>query len=458
MRRLALLLALAAGLATPAAADAAPALVKVGDFATPVHVSGSPLDSHRLFVVEQYRAGAARRRRPPARTRRSSISGADTAYDDERGLLSIAFPADYAVLAALLRVPDRARPAGQIQVRGVPALRDRPQPRRSGERAHRAGDRDGRFNHNGGQWEFGPDGKLWIGRATEAGGRPRRQRPEPGVAARQDAAGRWRRGRRRGPEICAIGLRNPWRFSFDRADRRPDDRRCRAELSGRRSTWRPRRRRHGPRENYGWPCVEGRPLNATTPTPAARRRPATQAAPRVPTRARLLDHRRLRRPRPGPADLARPLSLRRLLRRRPVRSVSLDDASTDARTGPGGQLTQLSFSGRTSADGSTWRRSRGPCPGSRTARPRRARSTRRRPGTALGTTPSPPGAGQSARHPQAGAACEGHRTPQPRASPAAAGRGAHRRAGDRAAPAAACSAWHDFQARAATWRRTAARC
>ena len=44
----ALVLALA-----PAAAQAAPRLAKVGDFAQPVHVAGPPGDQSRLFVVEK---------------------------------------------------------------------------------------------------------------------------------------------------------------------------------------------------------------------------------------------------------------------------------------------------------------------------------------------------------------------------------------------------------------------
>ena len=44
MIRLAAVLALAAGLAAPAAAHAAPALVKVGDFQAPVHVASPPGD------------------------------------------------------------------------------------------------------------------------------------------------------------------------------------------------------------------------------------------------------------------------------------------------------------------------------------------------------------------------------------------------------------------------------
>src|SRR5215217_6760045 len=95
MRRLILpLLALAAGLAAPAAAQATPSLAGVGDFDSPVHVTGAPQDSHRLYVVE--RPGRVqvvvdgRRRATPF----LDISG-ETLSGGERGLLSIAFPPDY---------------------------------------------------------------------------------------------------------------------------------------------------------------------------------------------------------------------------------------------------------------------------------------------------------------------------------------------------------------------------
>lgn len=69
-------------------------------------------------------------------------------------------------------------------------------------------------NHNGGRLTFGPDGLLYLGLGDGgAGGDPESNGQDPdallGKILRFDPAG----GE---PERWAIGLRNPWRFSFDR--------------------------------------------------------------------------------------------------------------------------------------------------------------------------------------------------------------------------------------------------
>ncbi len=86
-------------------------------------------------------------------------------------------------------------------------------------------------NHNGGHLVFGPDGALWIatgdgGGAGDRGevaqddtwllGKMLRVVPDPngGVLAPPSNPA-WER-----PEIWGVGLRNPWRWSFDRATNR----------------------------------------------------------------------------------------------------------------------------------------------------------------------------------------------------------------------------------------------
>ena len=98
--------------------------------------------------------------------------------------------------------------------------------------------------------------------------RPTRSRP----ATRSSAAP----GR---DEIWAYGLRNPWRFSFDRADRRPADRRRRpGRPRGGRLRAQPGARASvgGAGANYGWNCREG---FIAYPSPGARPAPTAAASP-----------------------------------------------------------------------------------------------------------------------------------------------------------------------------------
>jgi glucose/arabinose dehydrogenase len=71
-------------------------------------------------------------------------------------------------------------------------------------------------NHNGGNLVFGPDGRLYIGLGDGgSGGDPEGRAQNP-----RSLLGKMLRlnVRRSGaaPEIVGIGLRNPWRYSFDR--------------------------------------------------------------------------------------------------------------------------------------------------------------------------------------------------------------------------------------------------
>jgi glucose/arabinose dehydrogenase len=124
-------------------------------------------------------------------------------------------------------------------------------------------------NHNGGNLAFGPDGKLWValgdggaGAATNAQrldtllGKVLRIDPRPsggapyGVPADNPFVGR--PGIR--PEIWSYGLRNPWRYSFDRAT---GDLWLTDVGEGRREEINFRPAGSGGGENYGWNLMEG---------------------------------------------------------------------------------------------------------------------------------------------------------------------------------------------------------
>jgi len=144
----------------------------------------------------------------------------------EQGLLGLAFPPDGRYLYV-----DLTDPAGDTRVLEYRLTRDGIDP--ASEREVLRVDQP-YANHNGGQLAFGPDGHLYIGlgdggSAGDPEGRAQslttllgkilRISPRPvggrpyGVPSDNpfvDTPGAR-------PEIWAYGLRNPWRFSFDRA-------------------------------------------------------------------------------------------------------------------------------------------------------------------------------------------------------------------------------------------------
>ena len=108
-------------------------------------------------------------------------------------------------------------------------------------------------------------------------------------------------------EIYAYGLRNPWRFSFDRRN---------GDLSigdvGQGDVEEIDFVRSGRGKNFGWRPFEGRRRYEAGESAPGHVRPG---APALPRRRLLLDHRRRRRPRPRRARALRPLRVRRLLPR-----------------------------------------------------------------------------------------------------------------------------------------------
>jgi glucose/arabinose dehydrogenase len=200
----------------------------VGNFSAPTYVGAPATDSARLFVVEQGgRVVVVRHDTILSRPFLDITS--HVASGGERGLLSIAFDPQYASngrffvyftnLAGDIRVvrynvsgdPDSANAASADTVIAI---------------AH-----PGQSNHNGGQLQFGPDGMLYAGTGDGGGGGDPDQNGQNkhallGKILRLDVSGASGYTIPAGnpgvsdttfaPEVWSWGLRNPWRFSFDR--------------------------------------------------------------------------------------------------------------------------------------------------------------------------------------------------------------------------------------------------
>jgi glucose/arabinose dehydrogenase len=245
--RLALLVAVFS-LVAPAACGSAPArpdttvagdaaagvkLTRIGRFEAPLYVAQPPGERRRLFVVEQ--GGRIRVVRDGRVLRAPFLDiSSRVVAGGEQGLLGLAFAPDYATSGRFYvnytdvdgdtRVVEYRRGAGADRADAGSArqllFQDQPE-----------------SNHNGGQLAFGPDGLLYVGLGDGGGGDDQhgpigngqslgtllgkilRIDPRPGggrpyrIPADNPFVGR--RGAK--PAIYAWGLRNPWRFSFDRA-------------------------------------------------------------------------------------------------------------------------------------------------------------------------------------------------------------------------------------------------
>ena len=200
---------------------------------SPVYVTAPPGDRARQFVVEQGGRVHGRSATAASSARRSSTSRGQVTAGGEQGLLSIAFAPDYADSGLFyVYFTDEAGDQRIVEYR-----------RRDADRADPGSARlvlrmaDDESNHNGGLLLFGPDDLLYVG----TGRRRRRRRParQPRATRRTSArcsarscgstraraAAAPTRSRQSNPfvgragargEIYAYGLRNPWRFSFDR--------------------------------------------------------------------------------------------------------------------------------------------------------------------------------------------------------------------------------------------------
>ncbi len=191
-------------------------------FSAPVSITNA--GDNRLFVVEQ--AGTISVVQDGARSSAPFLDIRDrVGSGGERGLLGLAFPSDFAQSGLFYvyytdkngdSVLSRFSSDGQVADAGseqVLLTQDQPY-----------------GNHNGGQLQFGPDGYLYLGLGDGgSGGDPQGNGQNLGTLLgkllRLDVSGEGaaapadnpfvdQEGAR--PEIWAYGLRNPWRFSFDR--------------------------------------------------------------------------------------------------------------------------------------------------------------------------------------------------------------------------------------------------
>jgi glucose/arabinose dehydrogenase len=192
---------------------AGPLRVKLTPFVrgldAPLHLASTPSEPDRLYVVEQ--VGRIRIVENGRVLRRPFLDiSSDVSAGGERGLLSVAFAPDYE--------ETRRFYVNYTDVNGDTRVVEYEVG--SGGRPNRR--RELLFveqpyaNHNGGQLAFGPDGRLYVGMGDGgSGGDPENRAQNLGerlgklLSIDVDETGAdWR--------IEGYGLRNPWRFSFDR--------------------------------------------------------------------------------------------------------------------------------------------------------------------------------------------------------------------------------------------------
>jgi hypothetical protein len=210
----------------------AASLRPIGDFDRPVYVTSSPSNPERLLIVE--REGTIVESSAAATRQLFDLTELVSCCDVERGMLSIAPAPDFESSGRIYATYTGASQSGGAEGDvHLDSFRPSPgggtpirEPILSVGHAEKA-------NHNGGQLQWGPDGHLYMSLGDGGGtgdpfengqdtgellGKILRIDPHPGqdptysIPSGNPFSGGPGRG-----EIWAYGLRNPWRFSFDRA-------------------------------------------------------------------------------------------------------------------------------------------------------------------------------------------------------------------------------------------------
>ncbi len=179
-------------------------------FAQPVYVTGAKGEPGRLYVVEQggvirVLQGGKRRPVPFLDIRERVNSGG------ERGLLGFAFHPSYPKVRKFY-----VQYTGSDNSTRVVEYRSNATRALTGSARLLFSRHDPYRNHNGGMLAFGPNGRLYFtmgdgGSADDPDDRSQNMRSLFGKLLSLNVA-------TKGIQIEALGLRNAWRFSFDRAN------------------------------------------------------------------------------------------------------------------------------------------------------------------------------------------------------------------------------------------------
>ncbi len=277
-----------AGLASPAAAASSDVSMSrvLSGYTRPLLVTHAPGGGRNIFIVEQtgkikratYRNGAWRRLGTFLDIS-GEVNDPRLQGNGERGLLGLAFHPKYRSNGRFYVFYTRAAGGSRNGDAVVAEYR-----RKSAGKARPASRRvllvvnQPASNHNGGHLAFGPDGYLYVGLGDGGGGGDPRGnaqdlRNRNGSLLRIDpldpdgkGAKRYRTpgsnprvGKKGLNDLWAWGLRNPWRFSFDRKNgdlwigdvgqaAREEVNRAESNKAGRNA---------GRGQNYGWNRCEG---------------------------------------------------------------------------------------------------------------------------------------------------------------------------------------------------------
>jgi glucose/arabinose dehydrogenase len=234
-------------------------------FNRPVHLTAPPGDTARVFVCEQHTGRVEIVELATGNILTTPFITMTVSTGNEQGLLSMAFHPDYASNGLFYIARTASSGNTRVTEHQVSA---NPNVGNSAVLRQIVAWNQPFSNHNGGQIAFGPDGYLYVGLGDGGSGNDPGNRAQNG----SDLLGKMLRldvdiaspfippsnpfvgNTSVRDEIWSIGLRNPWRFSFDRAT---------GDLwigDVGQNAWEEINFQAGSSaggENYGWRCMEG---------------------------------------------------------------------------------------------------------------------------------------------------------------------------------------------------------